>query len=82
VPLSPPSFATPSFFGVADSDQFWMGIDTMTGSLSFQRGVFARDNLIAFEQSLGFLGDATPIPLRKRVRSGGWSRLFGPRAKP
>lgn len=64
--LSAPSFTTPSFFGVGDSQKFWTGFDALTGSLTHQRGVFASDNLVAFERSLGFMTDQPLIDSYKK----------------
>ena len=64
--LNAPSFTTPSFFGVDDAEKFWTGFDALTGSLTNQRGVFASDNLVAFERSLGFMTDKPLIESYKQ----------------
>ena len=55
--LTPPAFMTPSFFGVSDAEKFWRGVDLIVESMPESRGIFASDNLFAFQRSLGFMRD-------------------------
>ncbi|HEX5380548.1 MAG TPA: TylF/MycF/NovP-related O-methyltransferase [Phenylobacterium sp.] len=55
--LTPPSYIGRSFFGLKDADAFVEARDRMLGEIKWDHGVFASDNLITWERTLGFLRD-------------------------
>lgn len=69
--LQSPSFVGRSFFGLKDGEAFVKARDEMISQFRFPRGIFASDNLIAWERSLGFLSDAAFVDaVNRNTRSG------------
>ena len=52
-----PSYIGKAFFGLKDFDAFRAARDTMLEEVKWDHGVFASDNLITWERTLGFLRD-------------------------
>jgi O-methyltransferase len=69
--LPPPSFIGQSFFGLKDYDVFIKARDELLNEIKFGYGVFASDNLITWERTLGFLHDQQFVDaMNRNTRSG------------
>lgn len=69
--LKPPSFVGLSFFGVTDRAAFDAARDEMLDQVRHRSGIFASDNLITWERTLGFFSDpAFVASVNRNTRSG------------
>lgn len=53
----PPSYVGKAFFGLKNPDTFVRARDEMLSEIKWDAGIFASDNLITWERTLGFLRD-------------------------
>jgi hypothetical protein len=70
-----PSYIGRAFFGLKDFDAFKAARDTMLEEVKWDHGVFASDNLITWERTLGFLREPRFVDaFNRNTRSGGAER--------